>query len=387
MHAIVLSTRGLFSGKDDDSNSTSQHICPVKDTTGPTIVPFVGTLTYHQFSVILAGACALLSALVVCVLIATHAMNYSNPVQQRQIIRVMLLIPWVALFSFLIVWQEGAGDYLVESLDFGCAIALSSFLLLMCDFVLSHRGGFDDLFGQGAWSRGAFAGSSPQWLKRLWYGVLQFIPTSIIIWIATIISLAVGTYCKQSNNIHFAHIWITALKLIVTTVAILSALKFYGKNKTKLQQHRILLKLFTFKSIIGLNVLQTFVISILSGHNVLKPSKYLTYHDVDTGLASLILACEMPIFSILMLFAFPSTPYRSSGPAAGPLSAIVDAFNISDLLSAFIRGPMRLVREQQRQILRQDSMRVDAGADPMLNTYEGDDHNGGPKDPRISSAV
>lgn len=99
--------------------------------------------------------------------------------------------------------------------------------------------------------------STDTYLQRMWYGVLQFIPTSIIIWVATAISLVVGSYCKQSNNIHFAHIWITALKLIVTTVAILSALRFYGKNKAKLLQHRILLKLFTFKSIIGLNVLQT----------------------------------------------------------------------------------------------------------------------------------
>ncbi|KAF2030266.1 hypothetical protein EK21DRAFT_112184 [Setomelanomma holmii] len=354
---------------------------------GPDIVPFVSDLTYHQFSVILAGACALLSAIVVSVLIATHALNYSNPVQQRQIIRVMLLIPWVALFSFLVVWRDDAGEYLVESLDFGCSIALSSFLLLMCDFVLSHNGGFDDLFGHGAWTKGAFAGQSPPWLERTWYGVLQFIPTSIVIWIATAVSLAVGTYCKQSNNVHFAHIWITALKLIVTTVAILSALKFYGHNKTKLLQHRILLKLFTFKSIIGLNVLQTFIISILSGHHFLKPSKYMTYHDVNTGLASLILACEMPIFSILMLFAFPPTPYKSNGPAAGPLSAIVDAFNISDLLSAFVRGPMRLVRNQQRQILRQDSMRIDGGAAPQFNHYEEERDDGRPKDPRISTAV
>jgi hypothetical protein len=86
----------------------------------------------------------------------------------------------------------------------------------------------------------------------------------------------------------------------------------------------------------------------------------MTYHDVNTGLASLILACEMPIFAILLVFAFPPMPYRSQGgPAAGPVSAIVDAFNITDLLSAFVRGPMRLVRDQQRQILRQNSMRMD----------------------------
>ena len=91
----------------------------------------------------------------------------------------------------------------------------------------------------------------------MWYGVLQFIPTSIIIWVATVSSLAAGTYCKASNSIHFAHIWLTVLKVIVATIAILSCLRFYKQHKEKLQQHKILLKLFTFKGIIGLNVLQT----------------------------------------------------------------------------------------------------------------------------------
>jgi hypothetical protein len=85
----------------------------------------------------------------------------------------------------------------------------------------------------------------------------------------------------------------------------------------------------------------------------------MTFHDINSGLASLILACEMPIFTVLLLFAFSPLPYKQQGsPAAGPVSAVVDAFNISDLLSAFYRGPMRLVRDQQRQIMRQDSMRI-----------------------------
>jgi hypothetical protein len=67
----------------------------------------------------------------------------------------------------------------------------------------------------------------------------------------------------------------------------------------------------------------------------------------------------MPIFAAFMFVAFPPLPYRTDRPAAGPVSAIVDAFNITDLVSAYIRGPMRLVREQQRQILRQGSMRVE----------------------------
>lgn len=99
----------------------------------------------------------------------------------------------------------------------------------------------------------------------------------------------------------------------------------------------------------------------------------MTFHDINTGLASLILACEMPIFAILMLVAFSSQPYKyqGGGPAAGPVTAIVDACNISDLLSAFFRGPMRLVRDQQRQILRQNSMRVD-----LISEYDSEERAG-----------
>jgi hypothetical protein len=88
-------------------------------------------------------------------------------VQQRQIIRIVLLVPLVALFSFLIVWQEGAGTCLFESLDFGCAIALSAFLQYLGDYVLSHPDEFDEIFGEGVWQRGQLAKDSPQWLKVL----------------------------------------------------------------------------------------------------------------------------------------------------------------------------------------------------------------------------
>lgn len=341
-------------------DSATSHVCPAENLAGPAIIPIVGRYTFHEIATIVAGACALFSALICGFIIAGHATNYSFPVQQRQVIRIVLLIPWVALFSFLVVLEERAGNYLVESLDFGCAIALSAFLLLMCDFVLSHPDGFDDLFGAGARARGALQTKGPAWLKRIWFGVLQFIPASIIIWIGTIVALAVGQYCRQSNSIHFAHLWITIFKFVVTTISILSCLRFYSRNKPKLLQHKILLKLFTFKSIIGLNVVQTFVINILAGHGTLSPNKYMTYHDINDGLASLILACEMPIFALLMVFAFPATPYKNNNRAAsaGPMKAIIEALDIRDLLGAIVRGPMRLVREQERGMRRQDSIKL-----------------------------
>lgn len=99
---------------------------------------------------------------------------------------------------------------------------------------------------------------------------------------------------------------------------------------------------------------------MLVGHGTLTPNKYMNYHDINDGLASFILACEMPIFAVLMLFAFPSKPYKNSNKAAavGPLIAIFQTLDIRDLLSAIIRGPMRLIREQEREIRREGSMKM-----------------------------
>lgn len=152
-----LNTSGII-------DSATSHVCP-SEPLDIAIVPIVGSYSFHRIAAIVSGACALLSILISFVVIARHASSYTFAVQQRQIIRIVLLIPWVSLFSYLIVLEEKAGVYIVEALDFGCSIALSSFLLLMCDFVLSHPDGFDDLFGAGASGRGALNASGPVWLK------------------------------------------------------------------------------------------------------------------------------------------------------------------------------------------------------------------------------
>jgi hypothetical protein len=105
------------------------------------------------------------------------------------------------------------------------------------------------------------------------------------------------------------------------------------------------------------------VINILIGNDTITTSKYLTYHDIH-GLPSLILACEMPIFAILLGFAFPVSVYKGveRRPAAGPFTAIVEALDVRDLASAFVRGPMRLLREQQWGMERQNSFPLTDGA-------------------------
>ena len=100
----------------------------------------------------------------------------------------------------------------------------------------------------------------------------------------------------------------------------------------------------------------------------------MTYHDINDGLASLILACEMPFFAILMLFAFPSKPYKNSNRAApvGPVKAIFQALDIRDLLGAIVRGPMRLIRNQEREMRRAGSVKMEVQGGSGSEGLEGE---------------
>ena len=205
MDRARLLSRGFF---HHPSNSSSNHTCPSVNESGPTIIPLVGSMSYHTLSSIIAGVCLVFTSALALISLMRHATHYSSPIQQRQILRIICLIPWVGLISFLSVLSESVGPYIAPAIDVGVSLAISAFLLLLCDFVLAGPDGFDDLFGAGATSRGQFNMQSPKWLKRVWYLVLQFIPVSVILWIATATSMAAGTYCATSNKLYFAHIWV-----------------------------------------------------------------------------------------------------------------------------------------------------------------------------------
>lgn len=89
---------------------------------------------------------------------------------------------------------------------------MGAFFLLMVTYLTPDERMRDQQFAEmplvdkkGA----ALGGGSLTWFRKLEFGVLQYIPISIILWIATAISLAEGTYCINSNSVHFAKIWVS----------------------------------------------------------------------------------------------------------------------------------------------------------------------------------
>lgn len=78
-HARLLS-RSFF---HHPSNSSSNHTCPSVNESGPTIIPLVGSMSYHTLSSIVAGVCLVLTSVLALISLMRHAAHYSSPVQQR----------------------------------------------------------------------------------------------------------------------------------------------------------------------------------------------------------------------------------------------------------------------------------------------------------------
>jgi hypothetical protein len=152
-----------------------------------------------------------------------------------------------------VVWYDGS-EYLKPIAATYEALALASFFLLLCAFIHEDEDEQRNFFttsGTIKQHRAAAIGSS------------QFPVVMLIVLIATEFSLAVGTYCATSNNIHFAHIWLTIITVISTAIAIISILKFYKALKPRINHRKPLPKLIGFKAIVFLSFIQTVTVLTL----------------------------------------------------------------------------------------------------------------------------
>lgn len=110
----------------------------------------------------------------------------------------------------------------------------------------------------------------------------------------------------------------------------------------KSENRRPIAKLLALKILVGLDVLQTLIFSILLSTNTIKPTSTLSLPDLVIGVPGLMVCIECVIFSLIFLWAYAPTPYKvreyesEQGTYTGSLTffaALVDVLDVRDLLS------------------------------------------------------
>ncbi|KND92235.1 Transmembrane protein [Tolypocladium ophioglossoides CBS 100239] len=343
----------------------------------------IGPLNFHDLARIIAAACTLIAVVMSLFLIWMHALHYTQPREQRYIIRILFMVPVYAIAAFAqLQWYWHAIYFQVIS-DCYEAFAIASFFALLCHYVApdlhTQKVFFREIRPVKPWvmpvnwfakccggQRGPWRTpkSGLTWFNIIWIGIYHYCFIRVTMTISAVVAQYFERYCESSNSPVFGHIWIIVLNALAVTVAMFCLIQFYVQLREPLAEHKLFLKIIAIKLVIFLSFWQASAISVgTSTLNIVHANRVLAYPDLKVGIPALLLCVEMACFAIMHLWAFPYAPYMAGAPpsfypvpgadkAAPPLEngrsppsggfmgllAIFDALNLWDFVKAFGMG-------------------------------------------------
>ncbi|KAJ2621868.1 hypothetical protein GGI26_003711 [Coemansia sp. RSA 1358] len=295
----------------------------------------------HKVGWIISGVFALAATIVSGLHIALHLKNYTNPRQQRLIVRIILMIPIYSIISFLSYRFYREAPYYVAARNCYEAFVIASFYMLLLQYIgdssaeqkqamISQR----RLKWTFPFNCFAMNPASDRTFTLLKWGILQYVIISPLDTIITIITHALGVYCPDSMRPKYAHLWIAIIDFISISVAMYALISLYRVIKDDIAKQKPFLKFIAIKAIVFLTFWEGFIISWLGSNNihVIKGTKYWTKDNVVDGLTALVICIEMIIFAALFIKAFPVGEYkRPDGSRRTPMRrAFIDSLNFID---------------------------------------------------------
>ncbi|GAW11498.1 hypothetical protein ANO14919_008440 [Xylariales sp. No.14919] len=298
--------------------------------------PIAGSKDFYHVNVIVSGALAIFSTLMVLALIWRHATNMSRPREQLHIIRICLLLPIFAVVLWVGIYIPATYVYLYSVVVFCEPITLICFFLFICETLAapvltsspspsplpslasppSRRSIFLSPLVTRARRLGVPLTDARVFniFRRNWIGVAQGIPVAWAVAVAAIATEAAGVYCLTAHDAHHAHIFLIVFKTVSTFVALLAVLRTTIPVGVEVKKHRAMPKLWAFKALIFLQVSQDFIFSIVNSNapRSLTESKTVSQIDFITGIPSLVVEIELVIFALFFHYAYSVSMYQLS---------------------------------------------------------------------------
>ncbi|KAF8968510.1 organic solute transporter Ostalpha-domain-containing protein [Flammula alnicola] len=272
----------------------------------------------HRIGWTIAGGCAALTTIISAITVLQHCRNYTVPVQQRQILRILYMPPVYAIISFCSYrfFREYTYYSFIEVAYE--AITLSAFLLLLIDYVAATASGHstdkalerkDKMPLPIPFCCWRYRPTKAYFMYTVKWSVLQYVIIRPAASIAGIICEKLDILCdSDSYSWRYASVYIAVVDFISISIALYGLLVFYGLTHQELEGRRPMAKFLSIKLIVMFTFYQSFVIGALKV-NILKANDYWTVANIKDGLDALLICIEMVFFSALMWWAYTPKEY------------------------------------------------------------------------------
>jgi len=303
----------------------------------------------HRIGWTIAGGCASITVLISLVSILQHCRSYTNPRQQRQILRILYMPPIYSVISFLSYrFYREYTYYSLVQIAYE-AITLSAFLFLLIDYVAATATGHSPDMALERKDKTSlpipfccfrYRPTKAYFMYTLKWSVLQYVIIRPLASIAGIICEKYDVLCEADGfSFRSANVYLEVISFISITIALYGLFVFYGLMHEELETRRPLAKFLSIKLIVMFTFYQAFMLKVLEG-KVIHATAYWTVVNIANGLNSLAICIEMVFFSLLMWWAYPAKEYKQGEgkPSTRILRPLWDSINFADFAREIIHS-------------------------------------------------
>lgn len=262
-----------------------------------------------------------------------HLKNYTEPIFQRFIVRIIFMVPVYALTSFLSLVLPETSIYFNSIREVYEAWVIYNFLSLCLAWVGGPGAVVLSLSGRVLKpSLCLMTCCFPplpldgRFIRRCKQGCLQFVILKPILVAVTLILYAKGKYKDGNFSPKQSYLYLTIIYTISYSVALYALALFYLACKDLLQPFNPVPKFIIIKSVVFLTYWQGVLVFLAAKSGLIKNA------EEAAEFQNFIICVEMLIAAVGHLYAFPYKEYAGAniGPSRGLSGSLTHALKLND---------------------------------------------------------
>jgi len=281
----------------------------------------------------LSGFCVWSALLLTGYQIFQYLRYYTNPAEQRWIIRILFIVPVYALTSWLSLLFFSYNNYYVyfnTVRDCYEAFVIYNFLSLCYEYLGGEGSIMSEIRGKqirsSCWYGTCWiSGQSYNigFLRFCKQGTLQFCIIKPFMSFIVIILQAFDLYYDGNWSPSQGYLYATLINNCSISLALYALFLFYFATHDLLRPFNPVLKFFTIKAIIFLSFWQGFILAVLEKLDLISSIRWehggteTKSASVSAGYQNFIISIEMLFAAIALRYAFPISVYMAAGFSSG----------------------------------------------------------------------
>eukprot|EP00088_Acartia_fossae_P043096 TRINITY_DN4531_c0_g1_i2.p1 TRINITY_DN4531_c0_g1~~TRINITY_DN4531_c0_g1_i2.p1 ORF type:complete len:565 (+),score=117.69 TRINITY_DN4531_c0_g1_i2:106-1800(+) len=277
----------------------------------------------------IASVCAWAAIAISCHQIYQYLRYYTNPAEQRWIVRILFMVPVYAFTSWLslLFWRyDNYYVYFNAFRDCYEAFVIYNFLSLCYEYLGGEGNIMSEIRGKPIKSSYFYCtcclsgySYNISFLRFCKQGTLQFCIVKPVMSIITIYLQSKGWYEDGNWQPTMGYLYVTIIYNTSISIALYALFLFYFATRDLLRPYDPVIKFFTIKSVIFLSFWQGVILAILEVLTIVEAIKD-SHETIEThsgtvaaGFQNFLICVEMFLAAIAMKYAFPISVYHGEG--------------------------------------------------------------------------